>query len=93
MSNPQCRQHAQIRVLCTEEEKAKHRFKARTYCNNNVALLWLRALMNFLACSKGSVIVRISAFWPRKGKFRLLKITWPLCTLKYACTARWEVFW
>ena len=40
MSNPQCRQHAQIRVLCTEEEEeAKHRFKARTYCNSNVALV------------------------------------------------------
>lgn len=39
MSNSQCRQHAQIRVLCTEEEKAKHRFKTRTYCNSNVALV------------------------------------------------------
>ena len=39
MSNPQCRQHAQIRVLCTEEEEAKHRFKARTYSNSNVVLV------------------------------------------------------
>ena len=39
MSNPQCCQHAQIRVLCTEEEEAKHRFKAITYGKRNVVLV------------------------------------------------------